>query len=833
MSDFDFSDPPRYLFGLFGHRASGKSVYVLSLGAARRPETGFSNVEFLSALPPGAAEDNAPSLSAEEVEHTYAEALAALKLGQLPAQTDPVHGNLRYAFELVRPASDGSEEGAGARARLDISDHAGELVNRLTNEADKAAVLRAFLAERDGLILVAEAPRPTDDPAARQKALSEVTELSSRLAQVLEDQPLESLRCRSAVLLVTKWDRVHPFDGFQREGESAGAFRDRLAAEEARHAALFEAWMETPAAAEHRRLLDDLRARLGAGAVRAYPVTAFGEAQRRTDPATGRVDEVPARLPLATLNVVAPLSFLLERTDALMREALLKRAAADDPGGRFQFWRLQDVLRTERPELPAAGALRPRFGDDAELSQALARAHHRRRKARMGQSLTALACLTGVFFLGSGVVGTSTAQRHVAVAEAALATPALEELIAADRLLADRFASNSRWPWVVSQHWVLGDEALRDLRARLEEAECAQWAVVVTRAVGRRDLAAVELFRERIADAPRCADVADNLGDREREWQEEAQLTAIGQLLNDYDFVRAVEVIFGAAREGAVASSALRNSLTSLDSRFNDWETARDRDPVDVLVKLVPILGALTSPPPELADAVVSLRERLDERREALEILRDCAEFSALRQRAVGLSRPPQGNWPALHRIDALMGDIAEWRPGHERSEFRDAAGGLRWYADELKRLRIRGVSSSGALEGARRVSDAELTVTVSGRPWAAQIDMRRGGPSQLSATIESSHLHVVDLGSTPQFSVELELPGRRVPPRRSQTWSGNLGGLGPSTWEALRDHSWSVAIPLMREGTEVSGGPIRIEVLLAPPPGLPKRADPPAVCSQ
>lgn len=830
MTDFDTSDPPRYRFGLFGHRASGKSVYLLALGASRRTETDGVNAVFLRALAPEGVADPVSARSAEEIEREYAEALAALEKGRLPGQTDTIHGNLRYAFSLLNPAEQTANERGAAVLHLEISDHAGELVNRLTSEAEKATVLRSFLAERDGLVLVAEAPRPADESEQRTKALADVTELSARLSQVLENQPLESLCCRAVVLLVTKWDRIHPFDGFQKDSESASDFDERLAREEARHASLFEQWLETAEASEHRRLLNDLRTRFGGEAVRAYPVTAFGEANRKRDPDTGELVETPDRLPLATLNLVKPLRFLVERTDEVFRSALIQEVAQDDPGGALQFWRVLAGLRSDRSNLPDWSDIRPRFGSDPELRGAVESAHRRRRKTRTLQASsggTVLALVAFGIALSHGLV---IASKQRGAAEAALATPALEPLIAADVALASRGEATLLWPSSLSQRWLLPDSELESLRSRLIAAECDGWRARVNIQSGVHNPREIAEFEERIRDAPRCRDLSEAIALNESNRRSSEVLGQIDQLLNDYDFVRAIEQIFAATSNPAIPPETLRERLQGIDGRFARWAAQRvsrpDGDSI-ILGMLNDVLGALVTPPREFADTTTGVRELLESRRGPLELRTSCAGFQDLLGEARNLSRPSSG-WPRLDRIDALLARIGQW-PARNHSEFLQATAQLRRHVEQLKRLRIRGVRTSGALEGAWGDRTAQLTVSVGTIRWSGDIDTRREGDLTLEATLENGSLLFVELGSYPRIEVELREEGRFY---GRQEWSGNLDGAAPSAWDAMRDTGWSVEFDLRRNDAQDTHGRINLTVLLDSPSDALQRFGLPGACN-
>lgn len=831
MKDFDTSDPPRYRFSLFGHRASGKSVYLLALGASRRTETDGSNAKFLRALASHGAADPASAPSAEEVEREYAEALAALKEGRLPSQTNTIHGNLRYAFSLLTPAAPQAADRGAAVRHLEISDHAGELINRLANEAEKATLLRSFLAERDGLVLVAEAPRPGDSLETRTKALAEVTELSSRLSQVLEDHALESLRCRTAVLLVTKWDRIHPFDGFQKDDESTSDFVARLSREEALHATLFEQWLETAEASEHRRLLNDLRTRFGPEAVQAYPVTAFGEAGRSQDPVTGDFVEVPARLPLATLNLVKPLRFLAERTDTIFRKALLQRLADDDPGGALNFLRLLEVFPSRTQSLPKWPEIRPRFGSDPELYKAVERTRQQRRKVRRLQMVsggTTVALICFIVGFGYGLMNASQMRKKV---ESALATPALEHLIAADRALTSLDQRTPLLPSTWSERWILPDSEVDRLRGRLIEAECDRWNSVINIDSGSPDHQRIREFLDRTIDAPHCPELSTAVSRYETERSVREGLGQIDQLLNAYEFVPAIERIFAQARNPAMPSEMLGERLHTINERFDAWARQMELRPDSneiVLRRLVDIMGALGTSPRQLADAALGLREQLEARRGPLELRRACDGFQILRQDARNLTAA-SGHWPRLDSIEALLARIGQW-PERERSEFLHATAQLRRYVERLKQLEIRRVTTSGALPEAFRFPYAALlTVTVATMTSADSIDTRRPGEEQLEAVLENSSPLIVELGSYPQIEVELiersRLSGSRV-------WAGNLGEGAPLNWDAMRGTGWEVDVNLRSDDVPETQGRIRITLVLGIPPVLPSRTAIPSACN-
>jgi len=834
MIDFNLSDPPAYRFGLFGHRASGKSVYLVALGASRREETDGVSATYLNALSPEAGVNLATLRSREEIGLAYAESLKALEERRLPPQTDSADGNLRYAFELGRPG-DAIAPFIGATIRtIEISDHAGELVNRLTTEIKKAGQLRSFLARRDGLILVAEAPRPDDDAATRSKSLAEVTALGSRLSEVLENQSLEAIRCRTLVLLVTKWDRIHSFDGIQREGETETAFLQRLREEESRHDKLFEAWLETPQASEHRRLLQELRVRFGENAVRAYPVTAFGQAHVEVDPHNkDKLIELPTTLPLPTLNLVKPLTFLAERTDAVIREALVAATEQYDPGRKFHVWRLIDRVHFRRSFLPIFNDVRPRFGDDEELREALDAALVRRNSAHRSQSRIGLTGAIIASVMTMLILDANAAMQQRRIAEGALSRPSVFALIDADERLALRHAS-SFWPRGSYQRWLLPETEVLVLRESLQVAECAEWQNTLNVANGTADRQTVDDFQRRVAVAPRCADLRTTISRYVVDQRNQAILDSIDSELNQFEFVRAIELIYSAARNPDTPRESLpelRSRLASMNNRINEQAgkvESRESGGQQVLEIRREILLALGNPPGDLIETEGVLRGQLDAEQQPLELRIACIDYAALLREATDLSAlsGARQSWPRLERIDSLSGKIGAW-PHGSRSEFKSAAQQLRSHVDSLRRLRIERVRTSGELVEALRVTDASWKVTIADELLDAKINTKRSdGRLNHLFTFQA---FTVGLDVRPIVRAALTENGFFS----DYSWASYFAGSSPLTWDAFGAQGWSMDLLLIGAKNGQVPGALKVTIIPGMPPLPPAGANAPAACNR
>lgn len=317
--------PPRYVFALFGRRRSGKSVFMAALRAVRRPHVGGVVISYVGALPSIMPNDTETQDEAERkrVELAYVAASEALSEGRVPPQTNTSDGIMGHRFEVTLPVP--PAPGASTRVHVDIYDYAGELLALEHDELAAIETLRKVLGETDGLLVLAETPTADADTPRHRKSLAGVNALGEALSRLCRS---DTELLKQVAFLATKWDHQHHFTCERAERELMAEYLQRLAAEEARHAVLFANWLEAdPAAEQHHQLHIRLKSLFGAKDYHAWPVSAFGEAKLvDVNASDGLQAEVPARVPLASLNLEEPLLFLIERARARHRRELMAKA---------------------------------------------------------------------------------------------------------------------------------------------------------------------------------------------------------------------------------------------------------------------------------------------------------------------------------------------------------------------------------------------------------------------------------------------------------------------------------------------------------------------------
>jgi len=509
--------PPHYIFALFGRRRSGKTVFLSALAALRLPSAGIGAISYIRALPPIFSDDTEPldETERQRVEDLCREATEAINAKRVPRQTEVSDGFMGHRFEVVLPEP--PFPGASSIIYIDIYDFAGERIDPSAADQVGEANLHHLLRDTDGLLILAETPSPGVDAAEHLTSLAGVVALGEALARLGQ---AKDAAIRQAVLLATKWDHQQPFTLTRQIGESIDDFQIRRAEEENRHRHQFDTWLKTAPAAEQHHTLDVRLKAIYHENYRAYPVSAFGVATFvDIEASDGKPAEVPAKVPLAALNLVEPLLFLVERARANHRQSLLARAA-------------QQVGATDN--VPEETEIRGEFGDDAELlalrddlatrkavalaAQVATQAQEAQRKRRRKLGL-ATAIITALAVGGVAVEAKFSLDRQTAIRDdiaAALAGRNLDAVIAARQDLLAQVAHKPLSPPLV----LLGldysaDEQKRDL-ANLETAECELWG---ERAQPVFDLAKAEA---RIRFLPNCTELESRIKDaRPAIWRQE------------------------------------------------------------------------------------------------------------------------------------------------------------------------------------------------------------------------------------------------------------------------------------------------------------------------
>ena len=226
---------------------------------------------------------------------------ALLAAGELPEPTPSTAQRLTLRYKIT--------DGDSQEHFIELLDYSGELMQAEKADANLAENLRKVLVEMDGLLIVAEHPRP--GMKANEKA-QELHSLMSAFAKLREDQTLTKANYTVPMaLLVNKWDR-------------AGTICRGKESEIIEHQKL-ETFLNSDPPPPHKRLFYELLPASGRNCT-SFPVSAFGEATFHVDPSTGIIIEKPKdTTELQAFGLEEPFLWLVEKRDSLDLEQLEKR----------------------------------------------------------------------------------------------------------------------------------------------------------------------------------------------------------------------------------------------------------------------------------------------------------------------------------------------------------------------------------------------------------------------------------------------------------------------------------------------------------------------------
>lgn len=503
--------PPPFRFGLFGLRRAGKSVFLAALHAERRPLSNGSTITYYDTEPP-----LLPGMTEEELgrrkgraKSLYLENARGLGQGRLPAATETAEGVTCHRFSLtfcVEPAP-----GASRTVNVELLDYAGELLKAEADETEIKDLLLRVLSETDGLIILAETPTRAEN-GADGYSIQPLNELASAFQKLRSLDPASDLL--SAALLVTKWDRILPFDTSRDSIESEADFRAREQREEEIHRTEFSRWLtDAPEAGRLRELDRVLRGAFRPDDYSVWPTSAFGVSRLVPLPNTdGQNNEICARSELPSLNLVEPLSFLVDRARAHHR-ANIERLVPGD-GTPSPTIPTDEQIVSEHGNDPALlnhiRAIRSAAIAAEDVEQQVRQAAQKQRRRR-SQRWSVAGLLTVAVLAGVGFYMKQNA--HVAAllndAPVAISSDDLSQVIA----MHDRIRSET------SERPLLGPflapEDRTALSLKLATRECELWSRKIAQGTVE-----IELARTRQKILPECATLdASLLQDQERAWQ--------------------------------------------------------------------------------------------------------------------------------------------------------------------------------------------------------------------------------------------------------------------------------------------------------------------------
>lgn len=288
-----------YRFAVYGRTASGKTCILaaLAMKCVANPSS-YTSTWILEpaglAKPAGEPEtwDVGDRASAFHLGKIWLEkAIERLTSGELPPPNPNRAEPLRYLYHLTTPSH--------RTYPVELIDYSGELLDPSLTDDGMAKRLREHLRTMDGILVLAEVPRPDEDQSLPLSA--ELHKLEQAFA-ILKNESKEGPTLDIPLaLLINKWDRRSPLRYTSPENE----YRELV------H------FLETKPEPPHRALVDALRNSVTRDNFQVFPVSAFGE-HELTRAADNAVIERPKSVsPLQSFGLEDGFIWAAQRRDTI------------------------------------------------------------------------------------------------------------------------------------------------------------------------------------------------------------------------------------------------------------------------------------------------------------------------------------------------------------------------------------------------------------------------------------------------------------------------------------------------------------------------------------
>jgi|694.fasta_scaffold31417_3 hypothetical protein len=309
-----------YKFALFGIAKSGKTCILSALALPRFSNPKGFTCTWIEQVPGHEISTNsAETISAEDPFVLGAswlkESKEKLKKGDIPkanSNTDI----MRFMFEF------GSKENGSIS--VELIDYSGELL--VAQSADLAIKLKQIMRDCDGLLVLAEVPKPDSESGDLAYGLDDLSKAFATLAKERDSGPKQEW---PIALLFNKWDRR--LDGKEAVTNIGQEEIDNFLSESP----------EPP----HKSLVDKITNFIGNENIHCFPVSAFGSHNINQD---GK--EVPKThgQMLKTINLEDGFIWLAERSDTLKVKMLLEASE------KTSWWMTQQLIIGARPDFNPA-----------------------------------------------------------------------------------------------------------------------------------------------------------------------------------------------------------------------------------------------------------------------------------------------------------------------------------------------------------------------------------------------------------------------------------------------------------------------------------------------
>ena len=328
-----------YRLALYGRKNSGKSCILaaLGLGLERIPHPDglacvWINDDTTIPVPQGGAswtiddpipvawDLDDPAITRHLGRQWMKKAVKELKDGEVPRPTPIDVAPFRFLFDFNDPKT-------GREFRVEMIDYSGELVRAEGSEDLFARRLRAQLETMDGILVLAEAPRSSEESQPLYRELNLLIEAFRLLADQRRGKRVPPF---PVALVFNKWDRQSRMEHYSRAESEVE----------------LDVYLRRTPPPPQRGLLNVLQTVSGSNPERpnclSFALSAFGRAVsvERTNEMGERVMiEVPANAtPLRSYGLEDPFVWLCKRSDEIEADRIVQRVAG------LRFWNVSQTF---------------------------------------------------------------------------------------------------------------------------------------------------------------------------------------------------------------------------------------------------------------------------------------------------------------------------------------------------------------------------------------------------------------------------------------------------------------------------------------------------------
>jgi hypothetical protein len=375
-----------YRFALYGRRNSGKTCILASLAMERVAHPDGLSCTWLDTPYKGASPSREQGNQIEE-EVTAAfthgkdwleQAIRNLEQGAVP----PPNPNDKDAFSFMYEFTAEDHR----TFLVELIDYSGELIDPDLSDTDLAKRLRQHMLTMDGILVLAEAPYPSQLVGELYKELQRLKRAFAALRGEKQDGPALAV---PVALLINKWDR---------RVEENYQFSPQNSDNEVQE--FLDSQPEPP----HRGLVNTLRGSVAEGLFRAFPVSAFGKhvlnGEMNGNGYGARHPERPAQVnPLCSFGLEDGFVWACRCRDQI---DVKEFEAEANSRAWWKLWQLLDG-KSRMSLRSRASELGKRFPDTSEENRRVCQAARRNVTASAGQWGLVAVIMPALLYLGVGV----------------------------------------------------------------------------------------------------------------------------------------------------------------------------------------------------------------------------------------------------------------------------------------------------------------------------------------------------------------------------------------------------------------------------------------------